>query len=362
MIHGHGGNIFALANTLGCAIEDIVDMSSNINPLGAMPGLLAHLQNCLPRIQSLPEVDAAGTAKSLAQLLNLDPASILPGSGTTQFIYSACSALGTRKALIVGPSYADYADACRMHGIRPDFFLTLAADDFRLDLEELSAQLFAYDTLFLCAPNNPTGFLPSLKDLTALCKAHPQVRCIIDLSYLPFAEPVLKDSLRSLQAENIFILWSASKIFAIPGLRTGFLLASPEQLGPFRALAQPWSVNTLSQEAMHYLGKHQKEVEEYGAATRAYIDREMDFLRQDLPSELTIFPSATSYLLMQLPAPWQAKDICRLLQKERILIRDCSNFYGLDARFIRIALKNNTANVALAKTLTAILRHQGPLP
>ena len=48
MIHGHGGNIFALANTLGCAIEDIVDMSSNINPLGAMPGLLAHLQNCLP--------------------------------------------------------------------------------------------------------------------------------------------------------------------------------------------------------------------------------------------------------------------------------------------------------------------------
>ena len=49
-----------------------------------------------------------------------------------------------------------------------------------------------------------------------------------------------------------------------------------------------------------------KEVEEYGAATRAYIDREMDFLRQDLPSELTIFPSATSYLLMQLPAPWQA--------------------------------------------------------
>ena len=72
MIHGHGGNIFALANTLGCAIEDIVDMSSNINPLGAMPGLLAHLQNCLPRIQSLPEVDGAGTAKSLAQLLNLD--------------------------------------------------------------------------------------------------------------------------------------------------------------------------------------------------------------------------------------------------------------------------------------------------
>ena len=34
MIKGHGGNIEELAATLECAINEIIDMSSNLNPLG----------------------------------------------------------------------------------------------------------------------------------------------------------------------------------------------------------------------------------------------------------------------------------------------------------------------------------------
>ena len=53
MIIGHGGNIHDVAARLGCDPADIIDMSSNINPLGALPGLIEHLKERLGRITVL---------------------------------------------------------------------------------------------------------------------------------------------------------------------------------------------------------------------------------------------------------------------------------------------------------------------
>ena len=54
MIQGHGGNVAALAAQLGCRPEAIVDMSSNINPLGSLPGLIDHLRGRIECIRRLP--------------------------------------------------------------------------------------------------------------------------------------------------------------------------------------------------------------------------------------------------------------------------------------------------------------------
>ena len=83
MIQGHGGNVAALAAQLGCRPEAIVDMSSNINPLGSLPGLIDHLRERMECISRLPEVDAAGAVRALADLLDIDPDRVLAGSGTT---------------------------------------------------------------------------------------------------------------------------------------------------------------------------------------------------------------------------------------------------------------------------------------
>ncbi len=352
MIHGHGGNIFALARRLQCRPEDLLDMSSNINPLGIMPGLLAHLQRHLARIQVLPEVDGAEACTGLATLLDLDPARILAGAGSTQFIYSACRALDSRKVLIVAPTYADYTDACRQHGLKPHFFRTRTEEDFCLDLAELERLLPDYDTLFLCTPNNPNGRLCPLEALAAMAGRHPHVRCLIDTSYLPFAQPVLRGSLGSLQADNLLVLWSGSKIFAIPGLRSGFLIAHPSLLARFRQLAQPWSLSTLAQEAMLYLGANLQAVQRFVEQTHDFIQTERALLHRRLEgSGLRLLPSDTSFILMQLPQGCKAEAVQQALQRQRILIRDCSNFYGLDESYIRVALKDSASNERLAHAL-----------
>lgn len=356
MIHGHGGNVFVLARKLRCRPEDLTDMSSNLNPLGIMPGLLEHLQRHLSRIQVLPEVDGAGACAGLAAMLDLDPACILAGAGSTQFIYSACRALASRRVLIVVPAYADYADACRQNRLEPHFFHTRAEELFRLDCAALERMLPGYDTLFLCTPNNPDGQLHALDALAALARRHPHVRCIIDTSYLPFAQPRLRGSLAALQADNLLILWSGSKIFAIPGLRSGFLIAHPDLVARFRQLAQPWSLSSLAQEAMLYLSADVEAVQRFVQQTFEYIQTERALLHRRLQdSGLRLIPSATSFTLMQLPPHLEAKTVQEALQGRRILIRDCSNFHGLDTSFIRVALKDRGSNQRLAEALLELV-------
>ena len=88
MLKGHGGNIYDLAQELGCHPSDIVDMSSNMNPLGPCPDLVAFLQENINTISKLPEVDANRTVNAFAGRYHIDPERVIAGNGTTHFIYS----------------------------------------------------------------------------------------------------------------------------------------------------------------------------------------------------------------------------------------------------------------------------------
>jgi len=356
MIQGHGGNIFGLAEQLGCRPEDIFDMSSNINPLGALPGLIEHLRDRMEKISVLPEVDARSAARAIAALLGVDAKRVLAGGGTTQFIYAACAALASRKALIVGPTYADYADGCRVCGIEPDFFLTRPEHDFALDTEQLAARLPGYDTVFLCNSNNPTGHLADHVTLLDLCARHPHIRFVIDESYLPFAPSDHGQSMSGCGLNNVAVLWSVSKIFGMPGLRAGFLVANIPIIDRFRRLMQPWSMNSLAQEAVLFLGANPVATAAFIDRTRAYLTEEGRLFRQRLyTGRLILYPSAASYLLIGLPADRTATMVCRALAEQKILIRNCANFHGLDEGYIRIALKDAAANETIARHLLAVV-------
>jgi len=354
MIQGHGGNIAALAAELNCRPDEIIDMSSNINPLGSVPGLIDHLRERMDRIRFLPEVDGHQAIQAIARLLGVAEDRVLAGGGTTQFIYTACAALETRRALIVGPTYADYTDGCRVHGIEPEFFLAEAASGFAPDLQRLEAALAGCDTVFLCNPNNPTGQLIPHHALLRLCQNHPQVRFIIDESYLPFAPPDQNTSLSNCRLDNVVVLWSVSKIFGMPGLRAGFLVANAPVVDRFRRYMQPWCVNSLAQEAVCFLGANQAAVEDFIVQTRNYLAVEGALFRQRLESSrLTLYPSTTSYFLIGLPADRTATGVCRALAEQRFLIRNCANFHGLNEGYIRIALKDAATNQMVASHLLA---------
>jgi threonine-phosphate decarboxylase len=357
MIQGHGGNIFALARQLNCEPAQITDMSSNINPLGSPPGLMDHLKSRLHAVSVLPEVDNRSAVELMAQVLGVDSGCLLAGHGTTQFIYSACGALGTRTALIVTPTYADYADACRMHGIVPRAFPAAPQDGFVVDTDRLDRAIEDGDLVFICNPNNPTGALIPGTALEGLCRRHPGAHFMIDESYLPFAADGQSHSMIGRSLENAGILYSVSKIFGIPGLRAGFLVACPSTIQRFERLAHPWSLNSLAQEAIHWLGRNPSAVHEFIQRTRDYLNDERRGFVDSMSGSpgITLYPSVTSYLLIRLPSGLTADAVCAALAREHILIRNCSNFKGLSNQYIRVALKASQINRMAAARLSGLI-------
>ena len=359
MIHGHGGNIYAIAAALGCDAADIVDMSSNINPLGMPPGMLTAIKAALDAAGVLPEVDGRVMINGLADLLDLDAKRMIAGNGTTQFIYNTCPALKCKKVLIIGPTYADYADACRMYGIEPQFFILDYRQQFQMDWQRFDQALAeaGYDTVFICNANNPTGGLLDGVVLQQFCKSHPNVRFIIDESYMPFVPATDAASLMASELENVSVLWSASKIFGMPGLRAGFLIAPDAVRAAFEHFMQPWCVNSLAQTAIRHLAAQKKATLDFIQNTQNYLVKERQLFQKRLAvcPQIQIYSSVTSYLLIQLPLATTAQMVCDRLTRYRFLIRNCSNFYGLSDRFVRVALKSSEINQKAVILLAAAI-------
>jgi threonine-phosphate decarboxylase len=356
MLGGHGGNIYKMARDLGCSPEEIIDMSNNINPLGPPPGLLEYLKANISISTRLPEVDSADTVKQFAGYLGIDSACILAGNGTTQFIYEIPQILGTRRAAVLGPTYSDYADACNLRGIPCSRVAADESADFLPDLGCLEQSISNDDTVFLCNPNNPTGAYIDRAELKRVCQCHPDTRFIIDESYLSFVDSGRTKSMMDVGLKNVIVLLSISKIFAIPGLRIGFIAAPANVIDHFRRYLLPWSVNSLAQTAVQYLTVNESLIRSFIDKTRRFVQiqrEEFDGLVKHIPS-IKFFPSTTPFFLAKLPASMSAASAWARLAGEKILIRDCSNFDGLSDQFIRISLKSEDANRVLAQKLAVL--------
>ena len=337
MLKGHGGNIYDLAQSLSCAPFEVIDMSSNVNPFGPPPGLENFLKENLNVITALPEVDAKRIVYSFAQQNEIDPETVLAGNGSTQFIYAIPQALKTRRALIIGPTYADYADACSMYHVHCEHFITKESQGFKPDINEINNQVKDFDTVFICNPNNPTGTLIPAAELKTLCRSHPNILFVIDESYLPFVNTSCEESMLRVSMPNVIILNSMSKIFRISGLRIGFIIASKKIIETLIRYLLPWSVNALAQIAVRYLIENKGEVNAFIEQTQKLMETERNRFADKLKnaSNIKLFQSTTTFILAKLSNRYTADTVCRQLSHEKILIRNCSNFKGLTNRFIR---------------------------
>ncbi|NOX33585.1 MAG: aminotransferase class I/II-fold pyridoxal phosphate-dependent enzyme [Deltaproteobacteria bacterium] len=351
MITGHGGNKKNLAEKTGCRVDDIIDMSCNLNPLGPPETIEKLICDNLDKIRSLPEPDAAAIRKGFASFHGIDSKNVVAGNGTTWFIYTIPNALGSKKAIISGPSYSDYKDACMMHKTAFLHCLAKEQDNFDPDIDEISRMAKGADTVFICNPNNPTGSLISREKLEYLIQKHENTVFIIDESYLPFVDRANDYSLvtKTLH-ENLIVLSSMSKIFRIPGLRTGFLSAARGLVEKIMTCYQPWSVNALAQAVIEDIFCHHERIEPFFLKTREYIKEEKKVFIKSLQciKGIKLFDSHTYFILARLTGGVNSGDFCSKIGQHKILIRDCSNFYGLSDQYVRFSLKERRTNLHLA--------------
>uniref|UniRef100_UPI0040562C0A aminotransferase class I/II-fold pyridoxal phosphate-dependent enzyme n=1 Tax=Candidatus Electrothrix sp. TaxID=2170559 RepID=UPI0040562C0A len=374
---GHGGNIRELTARLGCLPEEILDFSANINPLGPPEHLWNLLAGCLGDILQYPDPDSTELVQAIAEQYQLPAEQIVPGNGTSDLLYATLRAVGAppcvrpcpsgrhrdlplheslaekkiQRAVIPVPAYIDYRYACERAGLEALPFLLPAEDDFQPNLDHISPLLQPGDLLILGQPNNPTGRMIDRTALLALADQHPDVFFLLDEAFAGF---VAGYSSLAGSRENIITLCSLTKLFAVPGLRLGFLAASEELCNAIQEQLAPWSVNALAQAA----GKAMIGDTDYIRKTQELIRKNRETLSKDLAGIplLRVIPGTADFLLVQLKGRLTAAELeDRLLQEARIAIRLCANYEGLEEQYFRVAVRSEEENNRLVAALQEIL-------
>jgi len=355
MIQGHGGNIYQWAKKHNCSIDEVIDMSSNINPLGSPPGLLEHLREQIARMHCLPEVDSKTLTRTFALFFDKHEDQVACGSGTTEFIYALPQILQSKHVLILAPTYADYADSCRRQNVQVQIRNTLPSKKFQPALS--NQNLDDIDTVFICNPNNPGGHFIPFVQLKAWCKSYPDIRFIIDESYLQFSPEYEFETMIRSALPNVIVLCSFSKIYAIPGLRLGFIVANPDVIQSFRNIDKPWHINTIAQISGIYIFNNMLTVQDHVEKTIQHIQTERTRFEDVLGRipDVHTFSSFAPYILIQLPEHIDGSTVCSHLAQMKYLIRNCSNFEGLSDQFIRIAYKKTHENKIVLEHLKKLL-------
>ena len=349
----HGGDILAVARSLGCSPAELDDMSSNLAPFGPAPGVREALLSRLDEIAYLPETGSESLRDCLAARYERSQEEILAGNGTTEFIFGLPAGLLPRVGVVVNPSYGDYRLACGWAGVEAENFDLDPAEDFVLDLSRLSGTLRGGELVFLCNPNNPTGALTPSRQLHEFIARHRSSHFLVDEAYLPFTG---EESLLDLPSlDNLLVLQSFSKIYCIPGLRLGFMAGPAGLLARVRERSKPWGVNRMAQVAGEYLCRHG---DAYVAEVAAFVARERKAVAEqmaDLPG-MTVIPGRANFLLGRLAEDrLGAGELRHRMLQRRFIIRNCANFATLDERYFRISLKDSATNRRCLATLAGII-------
>lgn len=359
---GHGGNVYAAARDLRRSVRTILDFSASINPLGPSPDVRRTLAAGMRLIEHYPDPDCVSLRRVLASRWKLSPEHFVIGNGSTELIDLIPRALQIRSALIVGPTFSEYADALHRAGVRIRAVLAMRSDGYRPPLEKVMRYFRLHgkkgqapDCIFLCNPNSPTGQACEGSELMSVIKKADRLRTwiVLDETFVEYCHECSMLPCLS-RYPRLLLLRSFTKFYALPGLRIGYSVSSPRTAAVLRQSQPPWSVNALAQRAA-----------EMAIQDRVHTRRSLRYLRLErerlvgelssLPG-LTLFPSRANFLLLELPKPHRAVVVAAELRRQGLLIRDCSRVPGLTTRTIRVAVRARSENDRLIACFAKILR------
>jgi threonine-phosphate decarboxylase len=155
---------------------------------------------------------------------------------------------------------------------------------------------------------------------------------------------------------KLVVLRSLTKIFAIPGLRLGYLLGPAEFTNKLRQVIEPWSVNGIAE---HVASACLGVAERFIALTRHNIIKERERLVAELGllRALRLFPSSANFLMFAVLNEPTCGEFGRYLMSQGIAIRDLSGLPGCGPGFYRIGVRSRSDNDRL---LMAAADYVGP--
>jgi histidinol-phosphate/aromatic aminotransferase/cobyric acid decarboxylase-like protein len=255
-----------------------------------------------------------------------------------------------KKTVIPIPSFYGYEYAANAIESEIIYYTTKEKDNFKLKEDFLSVLTDEVDIVFIANPNNPTGNLISKDFLIKLVKHcnERNIYVVLDECFIDFCGEEYSLLKEISKFPNLLLVRAFTKIFAISGVRLGYLVSANFDLTQkIKRHLPEWNISVFAQAA----GCECTKQISFAEKTARYIRHEREYMEEKLKElhgeyGIKVYPTSANFILIYSYLPLYEK----LLEKG-ILIRDCSNFRGLSKGFYRIAVRNREENDALLKAI-----------
>jgi threonine-phosphate decarboxylase len=313
----------------------LLDFSANTNPR-VPEGAARVYQAALPAAQSYPSDDYCSYRVAAGEYVGCEPRQVVPTPGGLAAIRLAIQTVvrAGESVLVPSPSFGEYAREIELQGGEPSF---VPASEI---LERDPAD---HAMVVVCNPNNPTGECYDHRRLRAYaeqCREADTV-LLVDEAFLGFTD---QPSLAGL--DGVVVARSLTKLFGLPGLRTGFAVATGDLHERLAAARRTWSVSGPAVA----VGAYCMEQVGFVAETRERVAREREGMADRLAERFDVSPSDAPFLLCDVGSSEGVDSVIEAARAEGIVVRDARTFRGLDSHF-RVAVRLPEENDQLLDAL-----------
>jgi len=322
----HRGDITAFAKTCGCSLEEVIDLSSNIN------FVKPHIDVDFNTIDIAPYPNYDRLYESIAQHYGVATEQMELFNGGSSAIFSLFPHIkGNHKGLplrctVYSPAYLEYKKAAD----RFEYELHLI-NRFQAMDEEVPQGSF----VVFVNPATPDG---KFYDIQPLLEKWHSRKCtvLIDESFIEFT-PHTSATNYLAKYPNLFILKSLTKYWGAAGIRMGALFSSAQNIAALKQREPLWKLSAFDATYIQAALQDESFAKRSEAANQESRDYLLELLQKS-PLVKHIYPSEANFVLVELQGI-TAEELQEKLLPYRVMVRNCENFDGLDKYHVRIALK-----------------------
>ncbi len=353
----HGGDIWQFS--------EINDYSSNLNPLGPPPDLMDLISEAAGLLQHYPDDSSSQLKDSISDHHLVPWDCVIAGAGSSELIrlFPEVFLNPGDQVLMPRPTFGEYAFSCRLMGSSVVEYPLAEEDEFAFDFSNMLENLNGHTkAVYICNPNNPTSRVSSRKRVMEFVRECEKKRILVflDETLLDLSEGAKEMSCvqEAPSHDNLFIIRSLTKSFAIPGMRIGYGIGGKNLIGLMDKARLSWNLGSIEQlVATNLLRDHFDHVEK---AARI-IAEEKERMRHSLSPSIPVGKPDSCFFFTNIGCLGTTGSQFRQeMIHHRVLVRDCASFGPPCDRYIRFCIKtkdhNNLFLEAFQQTLEVLGR------
>jgi len=347
----HGANPSKVYANLGIERPtDVVDFSENVNPAGPPKIIQEVWAELAAKITSYPDPDGEPFLSAAAAFHDVEKASIFVGNGAAELLAFVAERYRGGKAIVVHPTFSEYEATLAAKEVDVIRVLSTEENGFKLPIDQIKAAMESASVLYLCTPNNPTGIMPERDDLVNIIRFGAENNCdiVLDEAFIDFIDESRSFISELSENPHVTIIRSMTKMYAIPGIRLGYVLAHPAIINEIKALAPHWNVNGVAA----HIGALCLDADKY--RERAIQHSHVERLKMKVFLEArgcTVTDSEVNFLTFKPGGGQTARKLYLDLLNKGIVLRHTENFLGMDGHWLRIGMKKEAEMNVLKEEL-----------